>query len=345
VTEIPMSPAADGSAPVPAMPVIKAGELLAYPVILGGSGSGGGWRGIGWQGWPEGKGGPGFVLTRRSVLGSVKVAERFPLTAAGRAQAWQALLRLDPASAESAALVLAQRASQDGGKVALAASAAPGTSPVEGGGPPPEQGVGGSFSVDRRVAAVAVLAVASLALPASGVIGLNAWLPLALVLATAAELMMRRRGGRAGGPPAPVPGTGLRAACVTVIVVVGGIAGLFSLFAAFALDGCSTPQCGTRIGTAWAWLVVTQGLIFAAALAGAATGRSGDQLARAVVLGIGGPILAFAAANVAVGPNPYASPRGAAGTPYTAPAGGAPQPQIGARTARSPPSWTRRHRT
>lgn len=42
---------------------------------------------IGWQRWQQKKGGPGFVVLRRNALGTLKIAERYPLTREGWAQA------------------------------------------------------------------------------------------------------------------------------------------------------------------------------------------------------------------------------------------------------------------
>jgi hypothetical protein len=52
---------------------------------------------IGWQFRPEKKGGPAFVIVRRSAFGMLKAVETFPLTENGWADAWQALLSHNPA--------------------------------------------------------------------------------------------------------------------------------------------------------------------------------------------------------------------------------------------------------
>jgi hypothetical protein len=70
---------------------------------------------IGWQHWPEDKGGPGFVTVRRGALGTFKIVERYPLTDEGWARAWMALVKLDSVTAEKVLSVLARRAEKDGG--------------------------------------------------------------------------------------------------------------------------------------------------------------------------------------------------------------------------------------
>jgi hypothetical protein len=70
---------------------------------------------IGWQRWPEKKGGPSFVTVRRSALGTLKIVERYPLTDEGWAQAWLALVKLDSAMAGKILVVLARRAEKDTG--------------------------------------------------------------------------------------------------------------------------------------------------------------------------------------------------------------------------------------
>jgi len=70
---------------------------------------------IGWQRWPDKKGGPSFVTVRRSSLGSFKIVERFPLTDDGWARAWRALVSLEPTTAEQALVALARRAEEDSG--------------------------------------------------------------------------------------------------------------------------------------------------------------------------------------------------------------------------------------
>jgi hypothetical protein len=64
---------------------------------------------IGWQRWMPVNGGPQFVTLRRTVLGTYKAIDRFPLTAEGWSAAWRALTTLEPATAEQARKVLARR--------------------------------------------------------------------------------------------------------------------------------------------------------------------------------------------------------------------------------------------
>jgi hypothetical protein len=64
---------------------------------------------VGWQGFPAREGGPCFVIYRRNPLGSIQVAERFPLTEGGWASAWRALVSRDSYSAGLARQALAER--------------------------------------------------------------------------------------------------------------------------------------------------------------------------------------------------------------------------------------------
>jgi hypothetical protein len=63
---------------------------------------------IGWQWLRPRKGGPSFVLIKRTML-SDKVTDRFPLTEQGWAEAWQALERLDIQAAQKCRAGLAAR--------------------------------------------------------------------------------------------------------------------------------------------------------------------------------------------------------------------------------------------
>src|SRR5437660_1406653 len=86
-----------GPAGLPAKPVISSYERYEdTPFALFDEGQ----YTLGWQFWPDKKGGPGFATLRRSGWGSPKVVGRFPLTDEGWAAAWPALVRLDPANAE-----------------------------------------------------------------------------------------------------------------------------------------------------------------------------------------------------------------------------------------------------
>ena len=90
--------------PTPAMPSVPRSELYrGQPRLLLDSGVR---HSLGWQ--DNRKAGPSFVITRPSSV-RVKVAERFPLTETGWANAWQALVRCDPGAAEAIAAVLAKR--------------------------------------------------------------------------------------------------------------------------------------------------------------------------------------------------------------------------------------------
>jgi uncharacterized protein YbjQ (UPF0145 family) len=99
----------DTGSPVPAMPVIRDHEKHAgvpHPLSHGTP------RVIGWEFNPPASGGPQFVIIAWSVMGGLKVLERFPLTEEGWRGAWQALSR-DPRAAEDAAAILAARAAED----------------------------------------------------------------------------------------------------------------------------------------------------------------------------------------------------------------------------------------
>lgn len=66
---------------------------------------------LGWR--HDRKAGPSFVVARLSRLGTVKVAERFPLTEQGWASAWRTLSGLDTSAA---AAIAAQLVKQDAGR-------------------------------------------------------------------------------------------------------------------------------------------------------------------------------------------------------------------------------------
>jgi hypothetical protein len=101
-----------GRAGVPAAPAVQPEEIwLGTPNVLLDEGR----YTIGWQGWPEKKGGPSYVTVRRSALGALKIVARFPLTDAGWTQAWRALVKLDSATAEAVLPVLAHRAESASG--------------------------------------------------------------------------------------------------------------------------------------------------------------------------------------------------------------------------------------
>jgi len=93
-----------GGSPVPAVPVIRPSEQSTnpYPVLEGLSPS------IGWQFRPDRRGGPVFVLLGRGAVG-LKVLERFPLSEAGWANAWQALVKQSPQAAEKIRVRLTER--------------------------------------------------------------------------------------------------------------------------------------------------------------------------------------------------------------------------------------------
>jgi hypothetical protein len=92
---------------IPPNPGPRASELWAsVPFTLSERGQ----YTIGWQKWPDRKGGPQFAVFRRGSLGMLKVASRYPLTDEGWEHAWQSFANLDPATAEHVRARLAARA-------------------------------------------------------------------------------------------------------------------------------------------------------------------------------------------------------------------------------------------
>ena len=141
----------------------------------------------------------------------------------------------------------------------------------------------------------------------------NVVLFLLVVAVGGAEPVIRRRGGapagaamaRGGRPAAAAVKPAVRITSLVGICAVGGITGIYSLFAALVSDACSSAsragsQCTTTIGLAWLVLILTQALIFSIAVAGTASARSYGQLARGLILGLAGPFLALVAFFVAV---------------------------------------------
>ena len=93
---------------IPAMPVVPRSELWRdTPYLLSYSLH----HCVGWQ--DDRKAGPAFVVARRTRLDSMKVTERFPLTAQGWADAWQVLAGRDAAAATAIGVVLSEREGRD----------------------------------------------------------------------------------------------------------------------------------------------------------------------------------------------------------------------------------------
>ena len=91
---------------VPAMPDIGPSERVTgvpHPVADGINPT------IGWQFRPRAKGGPAFMIIRRSGLGTLKVVEAFPLTEEGWASAWQSLIKQNPSAAPKLLAALQSR--------------------------------------------------------------------------------------------------------------------------------------------------------------------------------------------------------------------------------------------
>jgi len=99
-------------ATVPDRPAIAPDELYTGgPFVLEMLTAEPGWKHtLGWMERSERKGGPCFVLVRSTFLGSLRAVERFPLTDAGWARAWKALVRLSRDDATRTRDVLAARA-------------------------------------------------------------------------------------------------------------------------------------------------------------------------------------------------------------------------------------------
>ena len=190
----------------------------------------------------------------------------------------------------------------------------------------PQRGVAGQGTGPARGRRSSLIVWAAVAVGAAAAVAVGVWLGLAqhaapfnivlflLVVAVGgAEPVIRRRGGapagaagaRAAGPAAPAVRPAVRITSLVGICAVGGITGIYSLFAALVSDACSSPsragsQCDTTIGLAWLVLILTQALIFAIAIAGTASARSYGQLARGLILGLAGPFLALFAFFAAV---------------------------------------------
>jgi hypothetical protein len=115
------TPQADGDQlpSVPAMPSVAPHQLYRGTpyIVLDGPRHSAGWQ-------DDRKAGPGFVVTTRSALGSIKVVQRFPLSEQGWADGWQLLSRLDASAAAQVAARLAELAAGERSKDALAAAAA-----------------------------------------------------------------------------------------------------------------------------------------------------------------------------------------------------------------------------
>jgi len=190
----------------------------------------------------------------------------------------------------------------------------------------PQPGVAGQGTGPARGCRSSLIVWAAVAMGAAAAVAVGVWVGLAehaapfnvvlflLVVAVGgAEPVIRRRGGasagaagaRAAGPAASAVKPAARISSLVGICAVGGITGIYSLFAALVSDACSSlsragSQCDTTIGLAWLVLILTQAVIFILAIVGAASARSYGQLVRGLILGLAGPFLALAAFFVAV---------------------------------------------
>ncbi|MGH3187225.1 MAG: SHOCT domain-containing protein [Streptosporangiaceae bacterium] len=91
---------------IPARPVILPSEqvpAVPYPLLDGLS------QVLGWQFRPPAKGGPAFVMLRRTGLGSLKVIEYFPLNDDGWVDAWRSLVAQSPGAAAQVVAALKAR--------------------------------------------------------------------------------------------------------------------------------------------------------------------------------------------------------------------------------------------
>lgn len=92
-------------ADAPAMPAVTPGTLWrGSPYLIASSSR---QYTIGWQ--DSKKDGPCFVVARTTVMDSIKVHDRFPLTEDGWARAWAALVKLDAGAAKAVAKRLQER--------------------------------------------------------------------------------------------------------------------------------------------------------------------------------------------------------------------------------------------
>lgn len=97
-------------ATVPARPQIESREMYTGGPFVLGLGTGTGMKhGLGWIQRSERRGGPCFLIVRVTFTDTFRTVERFPLTDAGWARAWKALVKLDKYAAARTLDVLAAR--------------------------------------------------------------------------------------------------------------------------------------------------------------------------------------------------------------------------------------------
>jgi hypothetical protein len=97
-------------ATVPARPQIEPREMYSGGPSVLGVGTGTGMKhGLGWIERPERRGGPCFLIVRVTFTENLRTVERFPMTDAGWARAWKALVKLDRHAAGRTLAVLAAR--------------------------------------------------------------------------------------------------------------------------------------------------------------------------------------------------------------------------------------------
>jgi len=99
----------------PPPPEIRTAEWQSWPILLGSDRR----LTLGWQARPEGKGGKCYIVGRDSIVGAVKIIERFPATEAGWEQAWQCLMNLEPSREAELRAKLDARAAQHLARAAL----------------------------------------------------------------------------------------------------------------------------------------------------------------------------------------------------------------------------------
>jgi hypothetical protein len=101
---------------VPEMPVPAPNELGSFAFLVEHSRH----PSVGWQWRMDAKGGKCFLVGRETLLGDLKVLQRFPFTEDGWARAWRYLLATDPTLVQQVRSKLAERAAADRNRIAVA---------------------------------------------------------------------------------------------------------------------------------------------------------------------------------------------------------------------------------
>jgi hypothetical protein len=142
-------------ATVPARPQIEPREMYTGGPFVLGLGTGTGMKyGLGWIQRSERRGGPCFLIVRVTFTENIRTVERFPLTDAGWARAWKALVKLDKYAAARTLDVLAARDRTAARRAEMAeltgqtVAVMPGVSYIPGSGELP--GLDGGSRIDVR---------------------------------------------------------------------------------------------------------------------------------------------------------------------------------------------------